>query len=173
MEKQIKRNEIFNGKILDLIVDDVELENGLKATREIVLHRGGVCIALEDEDHKYFMVRQYRYAQKEDLLEFCAGKLEKDEDKDDAIKRECEEELGYIAKDIKYYGYVIPTCAYSTEKIYLYYGKADKKVSQHFDEDENLLVEKHSLDEIKEMISKNEITDAKTIALVYHIENDK
>lgn len=173
MEKQINRKEIYKGKVIDVVVDDVEIDDGTKARREIVLHRGGVCIALEDEDHKFFMVRQFRYAQSEELLEFCAGKLEIGEDKDEAIKRECEEELGYIAKDIRYFGYIIPTCAYSTEKIYLYYGKADKKVQQHFDEDERLFVEKYSLEEIKEMIRNNKITDAKTIALVLHVENSK
>lgn len=171
MEKKIDSKTIFNGKVLTFIVDDVELDNSIKAKREIVVHRGGACIALEDEDHKFFMVRQYRYAQKEYMLEFCAGKLEEGEDSDLAILRECQEELGYIPKDVKNFGYIVPTCGYSTEKIYLYYGKVDKKVNQHFDEDESLEIEKHSLEEIKDMIEKNIITDAKTIALVYKIEN--
>lgn len=173
MEKKIERKEVYKGKILDLVVDDVEIDDGAKAKREIVIHRGGACIALEDDDHKFFMVRQYRYAQQKEMLEFCAGKLEKGEDKDAAIIRECQEELGYIPKDVKYYGYIIPTCAYSTEKIYLYYGKVDKKVNQHFDDDERINVEKHSIEEIKEMIMNNQIDDAKTIALMYHIENDR
>lgn len=173
MEKQINRKEIYKGRVIDVVVDDVLIDENTKATREIVLHRGGVCIALEDDDHKLFMVRQYRYAQSEYFLEFCAGKLEKGEDKDEAILRECQEELGYIPKDVKYYGYIVPTCAYSTEKIHLYYGKADKKVSQNFDFDENLEVEKYSLEEIKQLIKEGKIVDAKTIALVFNIENDK
>jgi len=173
METRISSEEIYKGKVVRLTKDIVSIDGEKEAYREIVHHRGGACIALEDEDHKFFMVKQYRYSQGEEMLEFCAGKLEEGEVPDEAIKRECVEELGWSAKDIRYFGYTVPTCGYSTEKIYLYYGKADKKLSQNFDEDERINVEKHTLDEIRQMILEKKITDAKTIALVYYIEHMK
>ena len=105
------------------------------------------------------------------MLEFCAGKLEEGEESDEAILRETKEELGYSAKNIKKFGYIIPTCGYSSEKIYLYYGEVDKTVNQDFDEDEFINVYKYTYSEIKEMILNGTITDAKTIAIMYHIEN--
>jgi len=170
MEKQIKREDIYQGKVIHVVKDDVLCPNGNYSKREIVMHRGGACIALYDpDDDKFFTVRQYRYAFNEELIEFCAGKLEENEKPLDAIKREVKEELGYEANDIKAYGYIIPTCGYSNEKIYLYSGIKGKYVGQHFDNDEDMSLEKYSLSELKEMVKDNRITDAKTIALIYHL----
>lgn len=171
MENQIKREEVYNGKVIKVVVDDVILDDDVKTIREVVLHNGGACIAIKDSDDKYFMVKQYRYVQNKEMLEFCAGKIEKDENPDDAVIREAKEETGCIVKNVKKFGYIVPTCGYSSEKIYLYYGEVDRKVDQHLDKDERINVYKYSLKEIKEMILDGTINDAKTIALLYHIEN--
>lgn len=170
MEKQIKREEIYNGKVIKVVVDDVSLKDGVNTKREVVLHNGGACIAIKDSDGKYFMVKQYRYAHSEEMLEFCAGKIEKGENPDNAVIREAEEETGCIVKNVKKFGYIIPTCGYSSEKIYLYYGEVDRKVNQHLDVDERINVYKYSLEEIRKMVLDGIITDGKTIACLYYIE---
>ena len=173
IEKQVKRNVIYEGKILEVVCDDIVLEDGKEAKRELVLHNGAIVVALQDDDGKFFMVKQYRYAHGKDMLEYCAGKLEKGEDKEAAAYRECQEELGYEVEDLRYLGQLIPTCAYATEVIHMYYGKKGKYVGQHFDEDERLDLFKYSLSEIKEMILDGRIDDSKTIALTYKIEMAK
>ena len=174
MEKKIKRENIYSGKVITVIKDDVELDDGTQAKREVVLHNGGVCIALKDtDDDKYYMVKQYRYAQQKEMLEFCAGKIEKGEEPDKAVLRETTEELGFEATNVKKYGYISPTCGYSSEKIYLYHGEKGKGVGQDLDVDERIDVYKYSLDEIKMMIKNGIIDDAKTIALVLHIEMEE
>ena len=170
MEKQIKRNEIYTGKIIHVVCDDVELDDGTTSKREVVYHNGGACIALKDDDGKFFMVEQYRYALGKDMIEFCAGKIEKGENPDDAILRETIEELGYEVKNLKKFGYIVPTCGYCSEKIYLYYGEAGKKVDRHLDKDERIDLLKYSCKEIKDMIRSGKIDDAKTIALMFHLE---
>lgn len=170
MEKQLERKEIYNGKVVKLVVDDVMIDDGSKAKREVVMHNGGACIALQDDDGKFFMVRQYRYAIGEAMIEFCAGKLEKGEDPQAAILRECHEELGYECHDLKAFNYIIPTCGYCNEKIYLFYGKKGQYVGTHFDQDERIEMCKYSLAEIKQMIKDGTINDAKTIALVLAME---
>ena len=170
MEKQLNRQEIFDGKVIHVVKDEVVLDDGTKSFREAVLHRGGACIALKDSDGKFFLVKQYRYCQGKDMLEFCAGKIEKDEDPDLTVVREAEEELGYKIKNVKSLGFIVPTCGYSSEKIYLYYGETAQKVSQHFDDDENIDVYKYSFDEIRQMIKDEIIDDGKTIALMYRME---
>ena len=169
MEKQLNRKEIYSGKVIHVVKDEVEIDDGSKAIREVVIHNGGVCIALKKDD-KYFMVRQYRYALGKEMLEFPAGKIEKGENPDDAILREAVEETGYSAKNIRKFDHVIPTCGYCTEKIHLYYGEADEYLGQHLDEDERINVSLYSFIEIKEMIRQGIIDDSKTIALMYRIE---
>lgn len=169
MERKLNRQEIFEGKVIHVVKDEVVLDDGSNAIREVVFHNGGVCIALKDDD-KYFMVRQYRYACGKEMLEFPAGKIEKGEQPDKAIEREAIEETGYVATNIKKMGQVIPTCGYDSEIIHLYYGTAGQNVGQHFDVDERLNLEKYTFKEIKEMIKNNQIDDSKTIALMYKIE---
>ena len=57
MEKQISREEIYNGKVIHVVKDEVELDDGTRSIREVVLHNGGACIALKNEG-KYYMVSQ-------------------------------------------------------------------------------------------------------------------
>ena len=79
MERQVNREEIYQGKVIHVVKDEVELDDGSRAYREVVIHNGGVCIALKDGD-KFYMVRQYRYSLGKEMLEFPAGKIEKGED---------------------------------------------------------------------------------------------
>ena len=169
MEKKIKRDEIFKGKVIHVVKDEVLLDNGNTSVRELVLHNGGACIALKKDD-RYFMVKQYRYTFSKEMLEFPAGKIEVGEDPEETILREAVEETGYSVKNLKSFGYIIPTCGYCSEKIYLYYGEADEYLGQDLDADENILLNQFTFKEIKEMIRNNQIDDAKTIALMYHIE---
>ena len=79
-EIKLNSKEIFKGNVFRVTMDQVELENGMTSFREVVHHNGGACILPLTDDDKVLMVRQYRYALKEELWELPAGKLEKDED---------------------------------------------------------------------------------------------
>ena len=69
MEKLKNRQEIYSGKVIHVVKDQVELDDGTLSYREVVKHNGGVCIALKDGDY-YYLVRQFRYALNDELLEF-------------------------------------------------------------------------------------------------------
>jgi len=79
-EVTVNTNKIFEGKIINLRVDEVKLPNGKVTTREIVEHPGGVSIVAVNEEGKILLVKQYRKPAEESLLEIPAGKLEKGED---------------------------------------------------------------------------------------------
>lgn len=169
MEKQLKREEIYNGKVISVVKDEVSIDNGRTSIREVVIHNGGACIAIKN-GNKFFLVSQYRYAQGAQLLEFPAGKIEKGESPDETILREAQEETGYSVKNLKYFGYIVPTGGYSSEKIYLYYGEADQKVGQHFDTDENLSLKAYTFAELQQLVKDKVIVDGKTIALMYFLK---
>ncbi|MBQ1288455.1 MAG: NUDIX hydrolase [Erysipelotrichaceae bacterium] len=169
MEKQVKREEIYEGKVIHVVKDQVALDDGSLAYREVVLHNGGACIALK-KDGLYYMVCQYRYSLGKEMLEFPAGKIEKGEDPDETILREAVEETGYSVKNIRKMGSIIPTCGYCSERIHLYYGEADEKLGQHFDPDERIDLKRFSFAQIKEMIRDGRIDDAKTIALMFYLQ---
>lgn len=164
-EKTIKQNLVFDGKVLHVFNDEIEACNGIKTTREIIHHNGGVCV-LAVVDNKIPLVKQFRYAYKKEIYELPAGKLEKNENPYDAGIRELEEEVGLKAESLTDCGYMYPSPGYTDEIIHLYIANNVTKTHTHFDEDENIEVNYFSLEKIMEMIANNEINDAKTICLI-------
>ena len=169
IEKQLSRTDIYKGRIIEVAVDDVELENGAKAKRELVMHPGGVCVAaLTDQDEMLF-VRQFRYPYREVVLEAPAGKLERGEDPFEACKREQREETGTTADTYLNLGVLYPTPGYCDEILHLYACRITGYGESHLDEDEFLEAELVPLDELAEQVLNNEIPDAKTQAAVLKV----
>ncbi len=162
-EKTLKANYIYNGKVINVRCDDVVLPNGSTSKREIVEHRGGVGIIPFDGKYVY-MVKQFRYAFKEELLEIPAGKREYDEKPIETAKRELYEEVGATAKEFIFLGEFFPTVGYCEEIIYLYLAKDLKFTNRlHLDADEFLNVKKYEYNKLLEMVKNNDIKDAKTV----------
>ena len=161
-EKTTDSKPVFSGKVVDLRVDTVELEDGSAGYREIVHHHGGACILPVDKNQNITLVRQYRYALGEEMWELPAGKLEKDENPFEAAKRELAEECGLTADHFVDLGVVYPTVGYDSEKIYLWAATGLHNVSQHLDEDEFLDVVKMPLDEALRLVLDGTIKDSKT-----------
>lgn len=160
-EKTIKSTTVFDGKIMRVIVDDVELPNGAPATREVVRHCGGVCIAALDNNNLYF-VRQFRYPYNEVVLELPAGKIEKGGTPLENGKRELKEETGCTGYSFVSLGAMYPSTGYTDEIIHLYACKVESVGEQEPDEDEFLNVEKIPLEKAVEMVLNNQLADAKT-----------
>lgn len=166
-EKTLSSEQKFDGRIVKLFVDQVELENGETATREVIKHPGGVCILPLDEENNVLMVRQFRYPPQKILLEIPAGKMEFGEDHRACGLRELKEETGCTCDEFIYLGNLIPTPAYDNEVIHMYLARGLHGGDQNLDEDEFLEIEKIPLERAVKMVMNNEIADAKTqIALL-------
>ena len=166
-EKKISSKQIFDGKVVKLFVDEVELPDGQIATREIVRHPGAVCVVPLTDKGEVVMVKQFRYPFEEVLLEIPAGKLEPGEDPLEAVKRELEEESGAVAGKIEYIGELYTTVAIFDEKIQMYLATDLTFTNAHPDTDEFITSEKIPLSILINMVMNGEIKDAKTqIALL-------
>ncbi len=166
-EKTIEKEVVFEGRIVTVRKDKAELGDGSIVPRELVIHSGGVCVVPLTDDNKVIMVRQFRYAFGEPLLEIPAGKLEKGEEHRSAALRELEEETGAKCTSFEYLGVCYPSVAYLTEKIHMYLARGLSFGKAHLDEGEFLDVMQIPLDEAVEMVMRGEIPDAKTqIALL-------
>ena len=93
-EKTLSSQSVFDGRILHITLDEIELPNGKKSKREVVNHPGGVAVVALDEENNILLVRQFRYPYKEVVLEVPAGKLEKGSTPLENGKRELLEETG-------------------------------------------------------------------------------
>lgn len=161
-EKTLSSEQKFDGKIVKLYVDSVELEDGKKSFREVIKHPGGVCVLPLDEEGNVLFVRQFRYPHKKVLLEIPAGKLEYGENPSECGIRELKEETGCTCDRYEYLGSLIPTPAYCGEVIHMYLARGLHYGEQKLDSGEFLDIEKIPLDRAVEMIMNNEIEDSKT-----------
>lgn len=168
MEKFIKHLKTYNGKILDLYVDEVELDNGMTVTREKVDNIGGATILAINENNNILFVKQFRYGQNEEMIELPAGKLSAGEQPIDCAKRELEEETGYIPTDIEYMLTFAPTPAYVSEKIHIFIAKNLTKGTACLDEDEFLNVLEMPIETALTCIKNGTIKDGKTIIALEH-----
>lgn len=162
MEKTVKKKYVYKGKILNLRVDDALLENGAPCQREIVEHSGGACVLYVENDNVLF-VKQYRYAYGESIYEIPAGKLIAGENPKIAAARELEEETGIKASSLELLYELYPTPGYTNERIYVYRAFKGEQGRAHLDEGEFLDVEWLPIAQVKEMLKKGEIKDAKTV----------
>ena len=168
-EQPLSADYKYRGRIINLRVDTALLPNGSSATREVVEHPGGVCVAALTEDGCLLFVRQFRYPYQKVLLELPAGKLDPGEDPLEAGKRELREETGAEAARYESQGELYPSPGYCGEIIHLYAATGLTFGQMSPDEDEFLEVEKIPLEEAARMVLDNEIADAKTQAAVLKV----
>lgn len=174
-EKTIKRQEIFKGHIFTVAVDDVELPNGLgQAKRELIFHKGAVCILAITPEDKIILVKQYRKAIERLSIEIPAGKLEVGEagSEEEAALRELEEETGYISSKLTLLHDFYSAIGFCNERLRLYL--ADKLVKvenpRPKDEDEVIQLLEVSLEEAVSLIESGDICDAKTIMAIQYLQ---
>ena len=165
-EKTLNSQVVYDGKIITVRRDEVELANGRKSFREVVEHSGGVVIVALKGDSILF-VKQFRYPIKEVITELPAGKLEKGEDPDNACERELEEETGYRAKHWTSLGYIYTSIGFCDEKLYLYLAQELEFVGEHPDDGEILENYEYKIKDVEEMIQNGKINDAKTICAIH------
>lgn len=167
-EKSIKSDTIYDGKILKLRVDTVELENKKYSKREIVDHQKGIGIIAFDDEGKLWMVKQYRKAIDKVTLEIPAGLVESNELPIETAKRELQEEIGYFPENISYLFDMHASPGFTNDKLSFFIASDLVKSELEQDEDENVMALSYSIDDLYNMIENGELTDAKSIIAVLY-----
>ena len=162
-EKTMKCERVYEGKILNLRIDTVELPEKKYSKREIIEHPGGVGIIPVTDDNSVILVKQYRKAVNRFLLEIPAGKLEVNEEPRQTAIRELKEETGYEAENLNYLLEFYTSPGYCNEKIYLFIASGLIAGEPSPDEGEYCDVVKYSIEELLKMVDRGEILDSKTI----------
>ena len=161
-EKQISSQLIYEGKVLNLRKDRVELENGNTSYREIIQNKNACCVVAVDDNENILLVDQFRYAIGRVVTELPAGKMDDGESKEDCCRRELLEETGYIAETIEYVGKFYPSVAYLTEELYVFFAKVKRESSQNLDDDEFVNIKLVPLSKVYQQVLSGEIEDSKT-----------
>ena len=169
-EKRVSGELIYDGKVVHLWRDEIELPDGRPSVREVVRHVGAVAVLPLTENGEVLCVRQYRYPFAEVLLEIPAGKLDSpDENIVEAARRELREETGAVGGELIPLGTLYPSVAIFDEKIHLFAAVGFELGETDRDEDEFMEVERIPLSELVDMVMAGEIRDAKTQTAVLKV----
>ena len=170
VERCIKSELIYDGQVVHLYVDQVELPDGKPGLREYVKHIGAVAVLPLTEDEEVICVRQYRYAHGVVMTEIPAGKLDsRDEDHVEAALRELREETGATCQKLTYLGLFRSTPAILDEKIDLYLAEGLTFGERDLDDDEFLNTVRVPLSDLVEDVMQGKITDGKTLVAILKV----
>jgi 8-oxo-dGTP pyrophosphatase MutT (NUDIX family) len=159
----LDRKMIYEGRVIKVSVDTVDLPNGTRVPLEIVRHPGGAAVVAIDEQRRVCVLRQYRHAAGGFIHELPAGKLEPDESPAATIRRELIEEAGVTATHWESLGAYFSSPGVFTEVIHLFLATGLAPVPPRPEADEVFEVEWWPLDLAAARARNGELTDAKTI----------
>lgn len=165
--KRINRELKFQGKILDFYQDTMLIDEKNTSIWDYVAHRhnGGAAVVPVLEDGRILMVRQYRNAIDRSSLEIPAGAFDADQESGlICASRELEEETGYHSDNIEWLITLHSLVAFCNEKIEVFVAHDLIPSHQHLDEEEFIDLKAYTIDELKDMIFSEKITDAKTVS---------
>jgi ADP-ribose pyrophosphatase len=164
---------VYDGAIFRVKAGKVELDNGDLAHREVVEHPGGVCV-VPYTGESVILVRQYRIALDDFMLEAPAGKREKNEPPEDRARAELEEETGYRAKQLVPAGVFFSTVGYCSERMHLFLALDLEKCEARPDPEERIEIVELSIGAVRRQLKAHHFADAKTAlvlrALLDHID---
>lgn len=162
--KIIASEVVFQGKVFSVRVDQVASPSAEPRRIDVVEHPGAIALIPIQDDGKLVFVRQYRHPAGEALLEIPAGTLMPGEKPQDCAARECREEIGMSPGKLVHLGGTFVAPGYTTEFIHYFLAQELSHAPLSPDEDEVLEVQQLSWDEVKQLLSHQEIRDAKTLA---------
>ncbi|MGE8204406.1 NUDIX hydrolase [Heyndrickxia sp. NPDC080065] len=171
-EKTLSTEKIFDGKVIRLQVDDVELPDGKTSKREIVKHPGAVAVLALTSENKIILVEQYRKPMDRALVEIPAGKLEPGEEPELTARRELEEETGYDCEGLEHIISFYTSPGFADELIHLYLAKGIKKKEnpKSADEDEFVELLEVTIEEAIQLVKEQKIYDAKTAYAIQYLQ---
>jgi len=160
---------LYNGRILDLARETHQMPDGREARFEIVQHPGGAAALPILPDGRLILIRQFRPAIEDYLIEIPAGRLETGEDGATCVARELQEEIGYKPGKLEPLGNIYSSVGFCNELIYIYLARDLQPVAQALEPDEFIELKIMTLDEALALVKSGELCDAKTkVALLQY-----
>ncbi len=162
MERWVKKEEKYKGKIFSLWGGTAALDNGVEVVREYIKHTGGVAI-VPVIDSSVILIQQFRISIERELIELPAGRLEPNEDPISCAGRELEEETGYHARELIPLASYFSSVGFTDERMYIFLALGLEKTHLHLEADERIREVIMPLELVKQKLEKQEFEDSKTI----------
>ena len=160
----INRRTVYQGRVIEVQVDDVEVRDGMNVRRDVIRHPGAVVMLAVDADERILWIRQHRWAAGKEMLELPAGTLEPNEAPDACARRELAEETGFAASTWQALGGFYSAPGFCDEYLYAFAASGLTPEQADGDDDEEITLEPLTLDETFARIESGEIEDAKSLS---------
>ncbi len=158
-----KNKTLFQGRIISLDIEQVELPNGVLCDMEIVRHPGGAAVVAIDEEQRVCLLKQYRHASKAWIWELPAGKIDNNEEPRMTAQRELQEEAGRKAAQWQSLGHMISSPGVFTEIVHCYLATELSVCDTDHETEELIEIHWILFEEALESALDNRISDAKTV----------
>jgi ADP-ribose pyrophosphatase len=166
----LKSTVVYDGAVFGVRRDEVLEPGGLRATREVVTHPGSAVVLPVLDDGRVVLIRQYRHATRQYLWELVAGRIDAGETPKRAAARELLEETGYRAKRFYVFLDVFPTPGFVEERMFILLAEGLTAGKAQPEEDEKIEARAYRFKELKEMIYRGKLRDAKSVAgILYYL----
>ncbi len=166
MLKRLKHEVLYRGRVIDLVVDEIEYPSGAKGIREVARHPGGAVAVPVFEDGNVILINQFRYPLGSRILELPAGKLDKDEDPLNCARRELEEETGWRGETWDKLGSIYSTPGFCDEELHIFMATGLTELAdghRRSEGEEDIFLHRVPMGKAIAMIEHGEIRDAKTV----------
>ena len=160
----IEQRQVFEGRVFTVHADRVRLPNGRDVQMDVVRHAPSVVLVPMPDPEHVILIRQYRYAVHQWLWEVPAGSIDPGEPVEEAVRRECHEEIGLRPDTVTPLGTFMPTPGICDEVMSLYKveGLRVPEETAEADVDEMIVPHTVTLVEARAMVARGEIPDLKT-----------
>jgi ADP-ribose pyrophosphatase len=163
-EKTVSSQPIFQGRAVSLRVDTVAKSGGRQTTREIVEHADCIAVIAVDNEDNILLVKQFRKPVEKELLEIPAGGIEAGEDPAATVKREMQEETGYLPQKVEPLGGFYSAPGWATEYLYLYLATDLTPGRLHAEDTDEIEVVRVPVTDVAGLIASGKIEDSKSVA---------
>ena len=158
------RVTLHQGRVYNLVAENVTLDNGITTDMEFIQHPGAAAIIPMPDHTRVILLNQYRHALRKYIWEIPAGTLDPRESVISCAKRELIEETGFSADQWHPLGKITPVPGYSDERIHVFLATGLQPAERHLDKDEIIHVHEVEFEAALDMIRQGDIQDAKSIA---------
>jgi ADP-ribose pyrophosphatase len=164
LAKILKSKVVYQGRVFGVRRDEVIEPSGVHATREVITHSGSVVVLPVLPDGRIVLIRQYRHATRQYLWELVAGRMDEGETPRQAAIRELIEETGYRARKFTVFLNVFPSPGFLEERMYILLAQGVTPGEAQPEEDEKIISRAYKPSELREMIRRGQLFDAKSVA---------
>lgn len=168
--KVLNSKTVYQGKVLNVVLDEVHEPSGVKTVREVVRHQGSAVVLPVDDSQsepRILLEEQFRYAANETLWEVPAGRVDPGESPLEAAKRELLEETGFTATGWKHAFYFFASPGFLAERMDVFLARGLKPGEAQPEDDERIKVKFFPLNAALRMCLNGKIHDAKTMTAIF------